>query len=175
MLYENIFSVERRAGDARRPSSSPAVLMALVAVHAVVHVPADVRMMEVVCVPASVATRALENRVVVRIRVAGGANAVSVAMIHWEPGVVKGRPGPCRGVVTSGARRREDRRRRLVDGIRGVVVIRRVAAVASCGQGGVVVVYMASGAGDLGVEARQRERRRTVVKLAVGPERGVMA
>ena len=58
------------------------MLMALVTIHAVVHIPADVRVMEIVRVPAPMATRALENGVVVRIRVAGGTNAVSVAVIH---------------------------------------------------------------------------------------------
>ena len=149
--------------------------MALVAVHAVVHIPADVRVMEIVRVPAPVATRALENRVVARTRVAGGTNAIGVTVIHREPGMVKSRSSPRCRCMTSCAIRREDGRRRLMDGIRSVVVIRRVAAVASRGKGGVVVVHMATGTGDLRVEARKRERRRAVVKLAVGPERRVMA
>jgi len=58
------------------------MLMALVAVHAVVDIPADVRVTEIGRVPAPVATRALENRVVVRIRVAGRAHAVSIPVSH---------------------------------------------------------------------------------------------
>jgi hypothetical protein len=156
-------------------SSPPTVLMALVAVHAVVDIPADVRVMEIVRVPAPMATRTLENRVVVRIRMAGGTNTVGVAVINVPPAVIKSRAGPCRCVVTGGASRREDGWRRLMDGIRSVVVVRRMAAVARRGEGGLVVVYVATGAGDLGVEARQRERGCVVVKLAVGPERRVMA
>jgi hypothetical protein len=57
--------------------------------------------MEIVRVPAPMATRALKNGVVVRIRVAGGTNAVSVAVILWEPGVVKRGSEPARSRMKS--------------------------------------------------------------------------
>jgi hypothetical protein len=56
--------------------------MALVTVHAVIYIPADVGMTEIVRVPAAMATRALENRVVARIRVAGRAHTVSIPVSH---------------------------------------------------------------------------------------------
>jgi len=151
--------------------------MALVAIHAVVHIPAHVRVMEIVGVAASMAgsVDARKDGVVVGVDVAGRAHPGCVAVIDAPPGMVEGRAGPRRGGVTSGAGGREDRRRGLVDRIGGAVVIRRVTAVASRGERGVVVVYVATGAGDFGVEARQRESRGAVIKFAVGPERGVMA
>ena len=73
---------------------------------------------------------ARKNRVIVGIDVAGGAHAVSVAVIDAPPSVVKSRPGPSGGVVARCTSRGEDCRRRLMDGIRGAIVIRGVAAVA---------------------------------------------
>ena len=155
------------------------MLMALVTIHAVVHISADVRVMEIVRVPAPMATRALENRVVARIRVAGGTNAVSVAVIHWEPSVVKRGSEPARSRVASRASGRENGWRRFMDGIGGAIVIRRVAAVASGRQRGVIVVHMAHGAGHEGrrvsVKARQREGGRVVIELTVGPRDHVVA
>lgn len=149
--------------------------MALVTVHAVVHIPADVRVMEIVRVPAPMATRALENGVVVRIRVAGGTNAVSIAVIHWEPGVVKGGSEPARSRVTSRASSRENGWRRFMDGICGAIIICSVAAVAVGWQRGVIVVYMATGASHLGVKTSERKYRCVVIELAVGPRDHVMA
>ena len=59
--------------------------------------------------------------------------------------------------------------------IRGGVVIRFVAAVAVGRQRGVVVVYVATGAGHFGVGSREWEYRCVVVKLSVGPECRVVA
>lgn len=55
--------------------------MALVTINAVVHVPVYVRVPEVCCVVVAMACRALEYRVVIRVDVARGANAVCVAMV----------------------------------------------------------------------------------------------
>ena len=152
--------------------------MALVAVHAVVHIPADVRVMEIGRVPAPMATRALENRVVVRIRVAGGTNAVSVAVILWEPGMVKRGSEPVRSRVTCRASCRENGWRGFMDGIGGAIVIHRVAAVASGRQRGVIVVHMAHGTGHEGrrvsVEAGQWEYGRVVIELTISPHDHVM-
>ena len=151
--------------------------MALVAVHAVVHIPADVRMMEIVRVSAPMARTvgAREHRVVVGIDVAGRAHTGGVTVIDVPPRVAKGRPGPCRGGVTCGARGGEDRGRGFMDRIAGAVVIDRVTSVAGRRERGVVVIYMATGASDLGVEAGQRECCGAVVKFAIGPQRGVVA
>lgn len=64
-------------------------LVAAVAVHAVVDVPAHAPM-PVVRLRLRVAVGALEDGVVVRIRVACAAHAICIAVIDVEPGVVKG-------------------------------------------------------------------------------------
>jgi hypothetical protein len=56
--------------------------MALITIHAVIYIPADVRVPEIGRVPAPMATRALENRVVAWIRVAGRAHTVSIPVSH---------------------------------------------------------------------------------------------
>lgn len=123
--------------------------MALVAVDAVVHVPIHSVVLEVIGVVAAVATRALEYRVVVRIRMAGGANAVCVAMVDRELRVlrvIERRTSPGRRGVASRAGGREELRLRGVAGIRGVVVVRLMAADTGRRQGGVVAVDVAVGA-----------------------------
>ena len=55
--------------------------MALVTVDAVVYIPVHVRVMEVVGVVTAMAGRALEYRIVIRIRVARGTNTVGIAMV----------------------------------------------------------------------------------------------
>ena len=76
------------------PSSAPnlaaaSTRVALVAVHAVIDVAIDVRVVEVRRVVAAMALRALEDRVVVRIGVACGAHAVGVAVINRELRVLR--------------------------------------------------------------------------------------
>ncbi len=82
---------------------------------------------------------------------------------------------PCRGVVASRAGGGKNGRRRLVNWIRGAVVVCQVATVAGRWKRGVVFIYVTRSAGDLDVEARQGKRGRAVIELAVGPQRGVMA
>ena len=118
---------------------------------------------------------ARKDRVVVRIDVAGGTDAVGVSVIDVPPGVIEGRTGPGGRVVASCASGGENCRGSLMDGIRGAVVIRCVAAVAVGGKSGVVVVHVAAGAGDLDVETRQRKRGRVVVKRPLGPESRIVA
>jgi len=131
-------------GDSRL--SAAATRVALVTIDAVVHIPIHVAVMEVSGVVAAVASRALEYRVVVRIRMARGANAVGVAMVNRELRVLRvierrTRPGG-RGVA-SRAGGREERRLRGVAGIRGVVVVGLMAADTGRGQRGVVAVDVA--------------------------------
>jgi len=77
--------------------------MALVTVDAVVHIPVYVRVTEVAGVIASMAARALEDRVVTTVEVTRRALAVSVAVVDWESGVlrvIEGCSSPCaRGVA----------------------------------------------------------------------------
>jgi len=149
--------------------------MALITIHAVIHIPADVRVMEIGRVPAPMATRALENRVIVRIRVAGRAHTVSVPMGHWEPGMVERCPRPRSCVVASRAGGRKNGWRRFMNWIRGGVVVCLVATVAGRRKSGVVIIYVTCSAGYGRMESRQRKRRGVVVKLSVRPQRGVVA
>jgi len=76
------------------------VLVTRVAIHAVVHIPANIRVTEVGRVPAAMAIRALEDRVIHLVLVAGGTDTVRVAVIHREEGVVLRRQiggYPCHG------------------------------------------------------------------------------
>src|SRR5579885_1817651 len=76
--------------------SAPAVLVTLIAIHAVVDVPAHALVLRI-CVLFRMAVGALEDAVVVRIGVAGRAHAIGAAMIHIEPGVIEHGAGPAGG------------------------------------------------------------------------------
>lgn len=90
-----------------------------------------------------------------------------------EPSVIERGPKPARRCMACCARRRE------ADGgvvwIRGGVVVCFVTAVAVGRQRGVVVVHVAVGAGNRGVESRKGKCCRVVIKLAVGPQCRVVA
>jgi len=123
--------------------------MALITVNAVVHIPIYIRVAEVGGIVAAVTGRALEYRIVVRIRMARGANAVGVAMVNRELRVlrvIERRPGPGGRGMASRTRSREKLWLRGVAGIRGVVVIGLMAADTGRGQRGVVAVDVAVGA-----------------------------
>jgi hypothetical protein len=120
--------------------------MALVTVDAVVHIPVHIVMVEVSSIVAAVARRALEDRIIIRINVARGANAVSVAMTGRESRVlrvIERRTCPGRRVVTRRAGGREKLLLRGVAGISGVVVIGLMATDTSRGQRRVVAVDVA--------------------------------
>ena len=132
-------------------------------------------MMEVGGVPAPVAARALEHRVIARIGMARGADSVGVAVARREVGVIESRPCPGRGRMARSARGREARRR--VIRIRRAVVVGLVAAHARGWQRRVVVVDVAHHAsnGRSRVEASEREGRVVVIKGRARPVRGAMA
>ena len=124
--------------------------------------------MEVGRVVAAVAGRAGEHRVIVRIGVAGRAHSIGVAVIHREPGVVKRRARPNRRGMARSAGGRETCRR--VIGIRRSGVIGFVTGVAvgrwrSC----VIVIEVASGAGESDVCSSQGEWRGWVIERGPGP------
>ena len=148
--------------------------MALIAVHAVIDI-IWIALVARIRLGLAMTICALKDGVVVRIRVARGANPGGVTMIYVPPRVVKSRAGPCRRVVASSASGRKDGRRRFMDGIGGAVVVHGVAAVTIGWQRRVVVVHMAAGTGHLDVETSKRINRIVVVKRRVGPESGVMA
>ena len=81
--------------------------MALVAVDAVVDVPTNVGMTEIRCIIVAMATSALEHRVVARIRMAGCANTIRVAVVRREVRVIERCSRPGGGGMARVAGRRE--------------------------------------------------------------------
>lgn len=126
-------------------------------------------MLEIIGVVAAVASRALEDGVVVRIRMARGAHVVGIAVTGRElrvlPVIERG-SGPSRCVVAGLARGREKLWLRRVSWIRCVVVILLVAPNAVRRQRRVVVVHVAIAALPRrdGVRSRQGKRCVAVVE-----------
>ncbi len=127
------------------------VAVALVAVHAVVHVSVDAPMIAV-SVRLGMAIRALEDNVIRRVGVAGRADAIRVAVIHGEPGVIEGCTQPTGGCVADRTRGRETRRH--VIGTVGRLVVGFVTAVTVSRNRRVVVVHVAACAGRRRVRPR---------------------
>jgi len=156
--------------------ATSSVLMARVAVDAVVHISIHIRMVEVGRVVPAMAARASEDRVVGRVGMAGGANAVGVAVIDIEERVIARRQcrrDPCRGGMAGGAGRRPARCGVIRAGSAGVVL--GMARIAVGGQGCVVVVDVAQCAGHAGVRAGQRERGVVMVEGRSRPCGGAVA
>ena len=137
--------------------------MALIAIHAVVHV-AGHALVILVGLRLQVAVGAGEDRIIVGVGVARTANTVGAAVRGGEPGVIEGRVGPDLGVMASRAGGREPGC--SVVRVVGALVIRFVTAVAVGRQGRPIVVDVAVGALARwhGVGASQRESRLAVVK-----------
>jgi len=122
--------------------------MALIAINAVVDIAANA-LVFLVGLRLSVTVRTLEDRVIVRIDMARGADAISIAVIDWERcvlRVIESRLQPVGGVVTGLAGRGEELRLSRMSGIRGGVVVGLVASDARRRQRGVVIVDVAIGA-----------------------------
>ena len=154
--------------------------MTLVAVDAVVDVSGYVWVMEVIRVVAAVAVRALEHRVVIRVRVAREADTVGIAVVDRERrvlGVVERRAGPSRGVMAVLACSREELGLRRVAGICCVVVVGLMTTDTGGGQRRVVVVYMAVRAHARRhlVRTGQRESGVVVIKRGIRPVCRVVA
>ncbi len=152
----------------------------LITVDAVVNVPVHIRVAEIVCIIAAMASGALENGIVVGVDVARRAHAVRVAVRDRELRVlrmVEGGVGPSRRRMASRARRREELRLSRVARIGGVVVIGLMATDASCRQRGVVAVDVAicTLPRRYRVQAGQREGCVVVVEGRVCPDNRVMA
>ena len=127
-----------------------------------------------------VAVGALEHGVVIRIRMARGANTVGVAMVNRESRVlrvIERRTSPGGRVMAGRAGRREELRLRGMAGIGGVVVIGLMAADTSRGQRGVVAVDVAVSAYPRRclVRAGQGECRVVVIERGICPDSRVMA
>lgn len=135
--------------------------MALVTVHAVIDVTADALMLGI-RVRLGVAVRALKDAVVSGIGVTSGANAICVAVIGIEPGMVESCTCP------TGCRMAERTRGRETSGnvVRTIrrLVFRLVATIAVGGKRGVIVIYVAIRTQNFGVETCQRERSVVVIE-----------
>ena len=153
--------------------------MALVAVHAVVHI-SLYALMILVGLRFRMAIGALENRVVIRICMTRRAHPIGIAVINGELRVlrmIKRRVQPVRGamaILTSG---REKLRLRRVSRIRRIVVIRLVTANTRRRQRLVIVVDVAVDAGAWwhGVRSGQRKLRLVVIERRIRPGDRVMA
>jgi len=172
----------RSATSAASTSSSPpiAAAVALVAIHTVVHISVDVLVVEIVRVITPMAAGALENRVVIRIRVAGCTNSIRVAMVDRKLRVlrvIERGVQPVGGAMAVLARGREELGLCGMSRIRRVVVVGLVAADARRWQRSVVAVDVAVDARPRwnGMRSGQRERRFVVIEGRVRPLDRVMA
>ena len=158
--------------------------MALVAVHAVVHIPVHVRMREIVGVIVAMAAGALKDQKVVQSGVAARAGPARVAMVDGELGVIRVREGCvgpgvfCRIVAVQAGGREELRvgaaamQRNAVG-----VVVGCMTADTGGWQRGEIVVDMAIRAlpRRRRVLSDQRKRRVVVIEGSVRPQFCVMA
>lgn len=143
--------------------------MTLITVNAVVDIPVHLRVTKAVGVVASMAARALKNRVVARVDMAGRANGRGPAMARWELRVlrmVECRVRPGRRVMAVLARRREELRLRRVAWIGRIVVVLLMASTARRGQRCVIVVDVTIAAlpGRHSVRTGQGEGRVVVIE-----------
>jgi hypothetical protein len=118
--------------------------MTLITIYTVVYISADAGMMKIGRVPAPMALRALEDRVVRGIGMARSTHAVGrvLTMIQGKIGVIEYCAGPgCRRVAGRTGCRESGCR---VGGIRCGVVLCRVATVAIGWQRREVVVHVAA-------------------------------
>lgn len=128
--------------------------MALIATGTAVYVPAHVLVL-LIGSAFRMAAGAGENCVVGRIVMARGAHTIGAPMVGGEPCVIEGRSLPGSSVVARQASGRKVRGCMIRIGRR--LVIRLVARIAIRRDGGVVVVYMATGAGNCRVLAGERK------------------
>lgn len=142
-------------------AASTTVPVAVVAIRAVVDVPVDAAMVGV-GLRLLMTVRACEDRIVVRIRMARGAHPIGSTVIRREPGVVEGGLHPIRRVVAGRAGCRKPCRN--VIRIGGAVVIRLVARIAVRRNRRVVVVDVATRAGNRCMRSRQGKRCVVVIE-----------
>ncbi len=116
--------------------------MALVAIDAVVYVPTHSPVIRV-CLGLGVAIRTSKDGVVAGVRVAGGTDALRVAVISREPRVIERGSCPCCSGVTRLARSWKSCRR--VVWICRALIFGGMAGVAICWSSCKNVVYVATG------------------------------
>ena len=142
--------------------------MALVTVHAVIDISRDAGMPRI-RLGRRVAVRALKHGIVVRVRMARGANPVCIAVVHREPRVVERRPEPTGRRVARGASGWKPCRG--VIRIRGALIVRLMARVAICRRSREDPSDVAEVARHVHMRARQRKRRGAVIEGRVQPGR----
>jgi len=120
-----------------------------------------------------VAISALEDCVIVRIGMTGGAHPVRIAVVDGEPGVIERGARPGSGRVASLAGSRETRRG--VVRVGRALIVALMTRVTVSGDSRVVVVDVTVGTGNRGVCASQWEGRVVMVEGGVSPGHGVMA
>ena len=153
--------------------------MTLITVDAVVDISRHLIVLEVIRIVASVAARTLEDRVIVRVDVAGRADVARSAMTCWELcvlRVIERRVRPRRCVVAVLACLREELRLRRMSGICRLAVVAGMAAVAVRRQRGVVVVNVAVSANARRYLVRTSKGKGCVVVVERGirPDGGVV-
>lgn len=163
----------KRTANSVLPTTT--ALVALVTVHAVVDVPTHIGMVEVGRVVISMASSALEDRIITRVGMAGSAHAIRISVIGREVRVVERGPSPGRCGVARGAGRGEAGG--CMVRVRRPVVVRLMAAHASGWQRRVVIVHVAhhAGHGGGGVETGEREGRVVVIEGRACPVRRAVA
>ena len=172
------------ASSPHRLSTGPTRSVTLIAGRAVVHIPAHVRVLEIVGVVVAMAPGALKDRKIAQRGVALRANPAGVAMAGWELRVIRVRerrigPGVFCRIVAVQARGGEELRIRAAAVERNAVgvVVGRMTADTGGWQRRVIVVDMAIRALPRRhrVLSDQGKRRVVVIKGRVGPEIGVVA
>ena len=134
--------------------ASTAIAVALVTVHAVVDVTADALMLRI-RIGLGVAVRALKDAVVSGIGMTSGANAICVAVIGIEPGMVESCPRPTGRGMAECACRWESRTNMVR--IVCLLILHFVTAITIRGKGRVIVVHVTTRTRNLGMKACQRE------------------
>ena len=128
------------------------------------------------CLVVGMAVEARKDTVVARVRMTvttSGPPALVGSRIDREPGMVEGRPGPCRRRVAHGAVVREARCG--VIRVRGAGVLLLMTGVAVCWGARILPADVAVDALHVQVGSRQRKRRLTVVESCARPAAGRVA
>src|ERR1019366_2039073 len=154
-------------------SSAAAILMVLVAIDAVVDIPAN-PLVILVGFALGMAIGTCKDGIIVRIGVTSGTNAARAAVVHIPPGMVEGGIEPGVGVVTRLACRREMRGGMV--GVGRFVIVGRMARIAKGGSDVVVAIDVAIRALPRrnSVLASQRPSGLRVVEGSIHPVDGVM-
>ena len=146
--------------------------MARIAINAAVDVAAYTAVPRIGC-RGGMAPRALKDRIIAGIRVAGRTHALRVAVANRKPGVIERRSCPCRGGVAILTSRGEPGRR--VVGVVRPLIIGLVTAITVGWETRIVVVYVTTRAGHAGMSPGKWKWSVVVIECALSPGDGVVA